>query len=305
MSSNLEKMDSALNRLYQWASGLALEVRPLFLVTFLGATSVALASLSLIGQYEHFVQGVAKDSAVFYRLFNLDGENRIPTTFSVLLLFGNAALLLGIAAGQARRAGKHLVLWFLLSGIFVYLAIDERMGIHEEALDFLIPLLGVENILIRLLGIEFLHFWVVPASFIMLALLGMYWRFLRDLPSGARRLVLLSAAIYLGGALGIETIGGLYATQFGKDNLKYQLIANAEELAEMLGMVVFAGTLLRYWHDLLRAEAQSRLASRPGSLPKSATRADPRAEPGTVDRRRAGHQAVARGRRASDGHAVL
>jgi hypothetical protein len=305
VSSNLEKTYSALNHLYRWASGLALRVRPRFLVGFLGTIAVGLTALSLIGQYEYFVQGVTNENAVFYRIFNLDGERRTPTTFSALLLLGNAAMLLAIAANRARRAGKHVVLWFLLSGIFVYLAIDERVGIHEEALDFLIPLLGLENFVIRWLGIEFLHFWVVPGSFIMLVLLGVYWRFLRDLPLRTRRLVLLSAAIYLGGALGIETIGGLYAVQFGKDNLEYQLIANVEELAEMLGMVVFAGTLLRYWHELLRAEAQPRLATRPGSLPKSAKPTDPRAQPATVDRRRAGYQATVRGRRASDRYPVL
>jgi hypothetical protein len=233
-------MRSAIDYLYRWACGLALAVRPGFLVAFLGSTAVALAALSLIGQYEYFMAIPAEDGFL-YRIFGLDGERPTPTTFSALLLLGNAMLLLGIAIGEARRDGHHPRLWFLLSLVFVYLAIDEAVRIHETALDFLIPVLGI----------EFLHFWVIPASAIMLVLLGVYWRFLCDLPPGTRRLVLLSAAIYLGGALGMETVGGLYAERFGKDNFEYQLMVDVEELAEMLGMVVFAGALLAYWRDLI------------------------------------------------------
>jgi len=136
-----------------------------------------------------------------------------------------------------RNNAAYIKSWCFLSLVFVYLSVDEGTKIHVESLDFISPLIGI----------EFLHFWVIPASFIMLVFVLSYGRFLLYLAPEFRALFIASGAIYVGGAIGIETIGGLYAENHGKGNLIYQLIADIEEICEMMGIVLFIYTLHCYW----------------------------------------------------------
>lgn len=85
------------------------------------------------------------------------------------------------------------------------------------------------------------------AGILILALF--FLGFLLRLPSCTRRFFLGAGAIYLGGAIGVEMIGGYYAEVYGFDSLEYQLIAHAEESLEMAGIIVFIYALLRYLAD--------------------------------------------------------
>jgi hypothetical protein len=55
-----------------------------------------------------------------------------------------------------------------------------------------------------------------------------------------------AAAIYLAGAIGVEMLSGLQADLYGEANMGYALITTAEELLEMLGIVVLITALLNY-----------------------------------------------------------
>jgi hypothetical protein len=66
------------------------------------------------------------------------------------------------------------------------------------------------------------------------------------LPAQTRRAFVLAGAIYIGGALGMEMIDGLYASLYGEKNLTYAFLTTIEETLEMLGIVVFLHTLLTY-----------------------------------------------------------
>ncbi|HVR32602.1 MAG TPA: hypothetical protein VMS74_07825 [Acidimicrobiia bacterium] len=61
------------------------------------------------------------------------------------------------------------------------------------------------------------------------------------LSPGIRRLLIASGIIYVGGAVGLETLSGIF---FGTD-LVYGTIAHGEEFLEMLGVVVFIEAMLR------------------------------------------------------------
>lgn len=90
---------------------------------------------------------------------------------------------------------------------------------------------------------------VVPGrvfSLLVLLLAVTYWRFLLHLPFRSRMLFLTSAVVYVGGALGMEMVGGWYAQNYGSGNLSYVAIATLEETLEMLGVVIFIYALLRY-----------------------------------------------------------
>jgi hypothetical protein len=60
-----------------------------------------------------------------------------------------------------------------------------------------------------------------------------------------RRLFLLAAAVYLGGALGVEMAGAAHAFRHGTENLGYSLWTTLEEALEMAGVAVFIYALLR------------------------------------------------------------
>lgn len=239
-----------MNRIDAAIAVMSRGIRPRTLVIAGTTIVVILATLSVIGQYLYFQDEVgSRTRNLLYTKFNLDGERKIPTLFSALLILGNAVLLFSIAAVTQARHGRYVKHWFALACIFAFLSYDEATVFHEWAFDFLMPYFGS----------EFLHFWVIPVSLIMVVLGLVYLRFLLRLPPVTRNLFFLSAAIYLGGALGFETLGGLYAEQHGKGNLTYSLLADIEEVAEMMGMILFAYTLLSYLQDLAADQA------RPGS----------------------------------------
>ena len=55
-----------------------------------------------------------------------------------------------------------------------------------------------------------------------------------------------AAAVFVGGAIGVEMISGYQADLAGERNLTYALIISVEELCEMLGVVIFIHALMTY-----------------------------------------------------------
>jgi hypothetical protein len=208
----------------------------------LTAIVIVLIPLSLAEQYAsvlHF-EGQIDLGLYVNRYFNFDGEQPVPTWFSTALLLYSSISLSLIAIHKWKRSAKYTASWVLLAIIFFYLAIDEKVQIHESGLDFLIPIVGI----------HFIHFWVLPASLLMVLFVVLYSGFLMHLSSRYRRLFLLSGGIYVTGALGFEALGGLYAEWYGKGNMPYYLIANVEETCEMMGIVLFIYTLQMYIVDM-------------------------------------------------------
>jgi len=59
-------------------------------------------------------------------------------------------------------------------------------------------------------------------------------------------LFVVTGVTFITGAIGFEMIGGRHFDLHGKNNLLYSLIYTCEELLEMLGIVIFIYTLLKY-----------------------------------------------------------
>jgi hypothetical protein len=76
-----------------------------------------------------------------------------------------------------------------------------------------------------------------------------YLKFLLHLPAKTRWRFVVAATLYLGGAIGMELIGGRYADLHGMENLAYSMTATVEESLEMAGVIVFIYTLLNYIAD--------------------------------------------------------
>ena len=170
------------------------------------------------------------------RLVVLDNEANIPTLFNYALLVGVLFLLvtLTLRANAAADPWRHH--WLGLSLIFLFLSYDEAAQMHEE-------LTAVAAGFVDRVGI-FYWTWVVPGALFVLVVAAAFLRFVLALRRPEAWLVVLGGLLYVGGAIGVEMIGGDYASRHGMLSPTYLLIATVEETLEMLGLLVFGYALL-------------------------------------------------------------
>ncbi|EMR03866.1 hypothetical protein [Cesiribacter andamanensis] len=172
-------------------------------------------------------------------LFNMDQEHNIPTLFSSLMLLTCSLLLLLIATAKRKDGNKEHWYWHGMAAVFLFLSVDEITSLHER---FNGP---IRNALETSGALHFA--WVIPYALLLLALAGLYARFVfKILPGQTRTLMILSAAIFIGGALGLELLGSYYFSKTGEIDLTFALMATVEEVMEMFGVVLFIYTLMRY-----------------------------------------------------------
>lgn len=164
-------------------------------------------------------------------LVDVDQEGNLPAWFSASLLLIAALLLWDAGARSALAGDGYAHHWKLLAVVFLFLSFDETAQIHETA-----------NALRGTLdagGLLFLPWVLVAAPLVLLLGLG-YLRFVLRLPARTRMLVAAAGALYVGGALGVELIGGyVWDHGAGYRSAHYIYAAAAEELLEMLGLVTF------------------------------------------------------------------
>lgn len=203
----------------------------------LAITVGAVAALGVAGQIVKYETGHTNVFGIVPE-FYLDDENNVPTYLASLLLLIAAGLLAVIASVQHRVGDGFKWHWTVLSALFLLMSLDEAASFHERLIEPMRALLGAEG---------WLHFaWVVPgALFVVLFGLG-YLRFLRQLERPFGLLFATAGILYVGAALGIETIGAARADAAGHENLTYALIASAEEVLEMAAVVLFIHVLLVY-----------------------------------------------------------
>ncbi|MEE4146099.1 MAG: hypothetical protein V2I26_14950 [Halieaceae bacterium] len=170
-------------------------------------------------------------------LFNFNLEANVPTLYSACQLVLTSLLLLSVGVARRKRQ-QGCIAWKLLAFIFLFLAIDEASSIHEQLTVVTRQALGTSG---------YLFFaWVIPYGIATLLLLLLFAKFLIDLPPRTRMLFLFSAAIFLGGTLGLEMLGGRYVTSPGATELTYSVIYTLEEVLEMVGIALFIYAILDY-----------------------------------------------------------
>lgn len=198
-----------------------------------------LVLLSIVGQFATYVS-VNSVLAGLAPAFYLDMEQNIPTYFNVLLLFIAASLLAVIAMRHWKQGRPHVPEWTILSLGFLVMALDEALQFHEQLNLPVGTLLGDGE-----LG-AFFYPWVIPGVVLVFVLALGFLRFLRRLPATFRFRFLLAAALYLGGAIGVELIGSSHAELHGTENWAYSMIVTLEETLELSGLIVFIWALLKY-----------------------------------------------------------
>jgi hypothetical protein len=161
------------------------------------------------------------------------------------------SILLAVIAAAAKNAGERGYLyWAGLSAIFLYLSADEGAEIHER-------FLPLGRLMLNTIGLSptgaLARAWVVPAVLVTLIFVLVYLRFLFGLQSRTRRLFFAAGIIFLGGAVGVEMLTGLYLNTYGGAQSVALLqsairimLPHMEELLEMLGVVLLAYALMSY-----------------------------------------------------------
>ncbi|SFF91808.1 hypothetical protein [Pontibacter chinhatensis] len=197
--------------------------------------------------------------------FELDMERNIPTYFSSFILLLSSVLLFAVAELKRKQQDKHVWHWRLLSGIFLYMSMDESAGVHEM---LIYPLR--ENF--QLTGI-FYFSWVIVGGLLVLGLGLYYLPFLFSLSARMRNGLMLAGVVYVSGALGVELFGGYYSDAYGENNFTYGLITTVEESLELAGVLMLMTVLYKH---LVQQLASMRFILRPAvsvvDLPFSNTR---------------------------------
>ncbi|MEM1042398.1 MAG: multidrug transporter [Bacteroidota bacterium] len=219
------------------APALPVPVRPAWVLRRLVAVAAGVVAVSLTVEVLYHGAGVAVPDWVLNAL-TLDQERNVPTFFATGLLLAASALLLLVAGVVRRRGGRDAGYWSVLSAGFLFLALDEFVGFHERLSYALRTALGTEG---------WLHYaWVIPGLAVALGVAAAFVPFLRRLEPWLRGRVLVAGALYLGGALGLEVVGGAWASAVSDFDLVYALLTTVEETLELAGVVAFIYALLLY-----------------------------------------------------------
>lgn len=192
---------------------------------------------SCLVQFGAFFLNQSSSAGYSGRLFRLDEEINIPTLYSSLALAFCSILLAIISYLKRAINSKYTGYWKILSLIFLYLAIDEMCSIHE-IFNAIKPILNASG---------FLYYtWVIPGSIFVAVFVLIFWPFIQSLPKKTKNLFIIAGTMYVGGAIGMEMIGGYHAEAYGQATFMYSLITTFEESLEMFGIAVFIYALLSY-----------------------------------------------------------
>ena len=172
-------------------------------------------------------------SPLLGRLLNVDREGSVSSWFSACILGLCALLALG-----ARARGGRSAAWVGMSVLLLAMSADEILAVHE--------VIG-ERVRDALDAGGALRFgFVVPGAVLVVGAVLLFAPLLRSLPTPTRPLFLLGAALFFTGALGLEVVAGMVYDTAGRASLAYAVIANTEELLEMVGASIVVYALALY-----------------------------------------------------------
>ncbi|OJU13659.1 MAG: hypothetical protein BGN86_14060 [Caulobacterales bacterium 68-7] len=204
-------------------------------VLLLGAYAAWFALVSLGALQDFFAAELPRK----IWMLDLDSEDSVYTWLSqlVLALCSLALFDIGVRAQSASKMVRSY--WFLLSAAFLVLSMDEMLSFHEK-LNFAMAAVMTHT------GYFYLP-WVLPALAVCLIGLVACVPFVRRLPKTVAALFLISGAIYISGAVGMEMIAGhILSDNGGFEGAPpiYRLEVAIEEGLEGLGALLFLTTLV-------------------------------------------------------------
>lgn len=233
------KQPLILTFIYKPKKFLEIKLEPKIVLKISLLLVIALVIFSTTGQLYQYILANGNESRLI-KLFYLGYEKNVPTAYSSLSLLCCSLLLAIIARSKNIHRDRYRGHWLALSLIFLYLAIDEAISIHEKSMDITRDLLNT--------GGFFYYAWIIPAIFLLGLFILIYLKFIRSLPQKTRFLFLFAGMLFVIGAIGMEMVGGKIFVMQGENqkSLIYAMVATIEETLEMMGTAVFIYALLRY-----------------------------------------------------------
>lgn len=178
-----------------------------------------------------------KISRLIIKMLDFNLEANLPTFMSTLLLLGNG-IILALIGRSYKKLGQKFWHWLGLSAIFVFLAFDEMIQIHEQ-------LRAPMEAMFNTTGLLYFA-WFIPYVAITIVIAIAYFKFMMRLPKKILKLFIIAGILYVGGAVGMEMLGGWHAEVHGEKTVTYALMYSFEEFLEMSGAAVFMYALLKY-----------------------------------------------------------
>lgn len=237
---------------------------PVRLTSWLAVSVAVLSIFGLVAALHDAGHLALPVGGVFSNLFNLNKENTVPAWFSSMLLLLVAYHAYLVSQLTSEHVDRFRRYWRLFAAIFLFLSLDESAALHERVQSVL-ELHG--GAVAR--SIKFV--WVIPALLVCASLSVAYLRFVVALPSSIRWRLVAAGAIYIGGAAGMELVGGSIYTHFG-NGLLYLLTTVLEEMLEMSGALLCLHTLtIVLQRDAPELFAPSTIGTRPVARSVTAT----------------------------------
>jgi hypothetical protein len=212
------------------------------LTNFLFKVAVAIIVLDLLALT--FTMLTGHDSVLgLLGILDLDRERGVGMLFQVLLLL-LSSILLWKTGDAARQGVAPEGPWRFLSGAFFFLMLDEFNSIHERLMPVMWSIVGDEGI--------FRFAWIVPYGIAVVVLAIWLLPKILRLPVEPRNYLILAAALYVSGALGMEAVTGWRLDAIGGESARpeffYEFGTTIEESLEMFGIIF----LLRALFGMLR-----------------------------------------------------
>jgi len=190
----------------------------------LGLIAVLLALQGIYCEHLLFhVLGRDADTTVtrLLDLFSINAQESVPTWYSTILFFLVASLLAWIALSTRARNEPYSLYWTGLALAFLYVSMDKGTAIHESASDLLQSIYRVSCL--------FQFVWLILGLSLVIVVGILYGRFWWGLPGRARVLFAIAAAVYVGGAVGIEALSTRQYYLDGGKSFRYLVISSVEE----------------------------------------------------------------------------
>jgi hypothetical protein len=112
---------------------------------FLLLVVLGLILASLVGQFTKYFQVAYPLDYQFTRLFDVDGEQNIPSLYSASALLLCSILLATITYAKKLAGDAYVRHWGTLSIIFLFLSLDEALSLHEVLTEYRSPKKGYGN----------------------------------------------------------------------------------------------------------------------------------------------------------------
>jgi hypothetical protein len=170
------------------------------------------------------------------REFDLNNEGNLASWFESFLLLVAALLAFALTLVARAQLSPHARRWGVVAALLMLMTVDEAAQLHDMAA---VP---VRNALD--LDGAFYFAWVIPAV-IVAGIAAVYLLpLLLSLPVVEQVRLVIAAAVYFGGAVGVEMLSGIVVENGGRHTTPYHVVTTLEEVTELAGSLLVIAALL-------------------------------------------------------------